>query len=254
MSRPRRSRPGVVAGALLACIAVAVAGIGAARVPTTARTEFCIPILLPCSTPTPTPTPSGDTGSGGGSGSGSGSGSGAPGSPLDPLLPTPTPTPTPGAPGSSPSAPATPAPTPTDDPGAPIFTQPPAQLGSESLSFTGLTGISIVTVPLADGSRVPALKISADSITIGGFSLTVRHETGPSLATTADTMTLKGDVQVYLNSITATTSDGHSLTLGADTPPPADGVPTNLLRVTLGLVGATADSIVYTNTKQHLSE
>lgn len=242
MSRPARTRPGVVAGALLACVTVALAGLGAARVPSAAPTEFCIPILIPCSSPTPTPTPV------------PGGGSGQPGSPLDPLLPTPAPTAS-GAPGAPASpAPATPAPAPTDDSGAPVFTQPPAQLGSRSLSFTGLKGISVVTVPLADGSRVPALKISADSITIGGFSLTVRHDTGPSLATTADTMTLRGNVQVYLNSITATTSDGRSLTLGADTPPPADGVPNDLLRVTLGLVGATADSIVYTNTNQHLSE
>lgn len=244
MSRPARTRPGVVAGALLACVTVALAGLGAARVPSAAPTEFCIPILIPCSSPSPTSTPT----------PAPGGGTGQPGSPLDPLLPTPAPTAS-GAPGAPASpAPATPAPAPTDDSGAPVFTQPPAQLGSRSLSFTGLKGISIVTVPLADGSRVPALKIAADSITIGGFSLTVRHDTGPSLATTADTMTLRGDVQVYLNSITATTSDGRSLTLGADTPPPADGVPNDLLRVTLGLVGATADSIVYTNTNQHLSE
>jgi hypothetical protein len=109
-------------------------------------------------------------------------------------------------------------------------------------------------VPLADGSRVPVLKISADTIAIQGFSLTVRKHTGPSLATTADTMTLSGHVQVYLDSVTATGPDGRSLTLGAATPPPNDGLPAQLLRVTLGLVGATADSITYTNTKQHLSE
>lgn len=241
-SRRRRTHPGRIVGALLACAVVAVAGLGAARIPSAVPAQFCIPILLPCSTPSPTPTPSTP-----------GTGSGTPGSPLDPLLPTPAPT-APAVPGPAPSAPATPAPAPTDDTGAPVFTQPPAQLGSRSLSFTGLSGIGIVTVPLADGRRVPALRISAESITIGGFSLTVRHDTGPSLATTADTMTLRGHVQVYLNSITATTADGHSLTLGADTPPPADGVPNDLLRVTLGLVGATADSIVYTNTVQHLSE
>jgi hypothetical protein len=242
--RRTRNRPGTVVGALLACVVVAVAGLGAARVPSAAPAQLCIPILLPCSTPSPTPTPTPTPGS-----SVPGTGSGTPGSPLDPLIPTPAPT----APGATPT-PATPAPAPTDDTGAPVFTQPPAQLGSQSLSFTGLSGISIVNVPLADGSRVPALRISAESITIGGFSLTVRHDTGPSLATTADTMTLRGHVQVYLNSVTATTADGHALTLGADTPPPADGVPNDLLRVTLGLVGATADSIVYTNTKQHLSE
>lgn len=232
------------AGATLAAgILVAGALSGAAAAPRTAA--FCIPIpmIWTCpsdpSAPTPTPTPSGTS--------------------LLPTLPggeTPVPEITPGT-----SAPATPTPTPAPAPveavpddGAPVFTQPPAQLGSRSLSFTGLKGISLVTVPLADGSRVAALRIAADSITIDGFALTVRHdEHSASLATTADRMTLSGDVRVYLNSLTATTQSGRSFTLGADTPPPADGVEPTLLRVTFGLVGATADSIVYSNTDQQLS-
>ncbi|MBW8873264.1 MAG: hypothetical protein JF618_14280, partial [Leifsonia sp.] len=140
------------------------------------------------------------------------------------------------------------------DAAAPVFTQPPAQLGSQSLSFSGLKGISVVTVPLADGSRIPVLKISADSITIDGFSLTVRKDTGPKLATTADQMALRGNVQVYVDSVTATGPDGKALTLGAATPPPADGLPPQLLRVTLGLVGVTADSIHFTNPHQHLTD
>ena len=244
MSRQRtpRARLRSLAGALLACATVAVAGLGAAPVPASAsaRAAFCIPIILPCSTPgstpTPTPTPSGTL-------PGIPGVPGVPGAPGSSGTPTPTPTATP-----APVAPSGP------DAGATVFTQPPAQLGSRSLSFTGLPGISVVTVPLADGSRTTVLKLTADSITIQGFSLTVRKQTGPSLATTADTMTLKGHVQVYLDSITATDANGHSYTLGADTPPPNDGLPPQLLRVTLGLVGATADSIVYTNTKQHLSE
>ena len=194
----------------------------------------------------------------------SGSGEDAKKPPLPFVVDFKGPTATPTPPVTTPASPSAPTPTPTTTPapvapsgpeaGAPVFTQPPAQLGSRSLSFTGLPGISVVTVPLADGSRTTVLKLTADSITIQGFSLTVRKQTGPSLATTADTMTLKGHVQVYLDSITATDANGHSYTLGADTPPPNDGLPPQLLRVTLGLVGATADSIVYTNTKQHLSE
>ena len=72
--------------------------------------------------------------------------------------------------------------------------------------------------------------------------------------TEADTMTLKGDVTVYIGSITATTKDGDSLTLGPETPPPMDDVEPGLLRVTMGLVGTTADSINYTNTDQKLKE
>jgi hypothetical protein len=112
----------------------------------------------------------------------------------------------------------------------------------------------VVTVPLADGSRVPVLELSADSVTVDGFSLTVRKDTGPVLATTADRMALRGRVHVYLNSLTATDADGRSLTLGADTPPPPDGLPPQLVTVTLGLVGVTADSISFTNPHQHLTE
>ncbi|MGO4593170.1 hypothetical protein AB4Z18_05040 [Leifsonia sp. 2TAF2] len=231
----RRPKSGIVAGALVACIAAALAGLGAARVPTAAPAALCIPIIMPCSTPTPTP------------------GSTGPGAPGVPSLPLPTASATPGAPAPSatPTAPPTPA---GPDATAPVFTQPPAQLGSQSLSFSGLKGISVVTVPLADGSRIPVLKISADSITIDGFSLTVRKDTGPKLATTADQMALRGNVQVYVDSVTATGPDGKSFTLGAATPPPADGLPPQLLRVTLGLVGVTADSIHFTNPHQHLTE
>ena len=236
----RRGRSGIVAGALVACIAAALAGLGAARVPTAAPAALCIPIIMPCSSPTPTPTPT-PTGTGI-PGVPTVPIPGAPGAPTAPGSPTPTPT--------TPTAPATPA---GPDATAPVFTQPPAQLGSSSLSFSGLKGISVVTVPLADGSRIPVLKISADSITIDGFSLTVRKETGPKLATTADQMALRGNVQVYLDSVTATGPDGKTLTLGAATPPPADGLPPQLLRVTLGLVGVTADSIHFTNPHQHLT-
>lgn len=240
--RGRAASGGLIAGLVLVG---SLSGIGAVPRPaeaaqtSAAPAALCIPIFTSCSTPTPTPAPA----------PAPSSGSPVPGLPL-PGLPAPVPT------GAVPGTGATPAPAPTPatpDGSAPVFTQPPAQLGSRSLSFTGLQGISVVTVPLADGSRIPVLKISADTITIQGFSLTVRKQTGPSLATTADTMTLSGHVQVYLDSVTATGPDGKSLTLGAATPPPNDGLPAQLLRVTLGLVGTTADSIVYSNTKQHLS-
>ncbi|WP_243874630.1 hypothetical protein [Arthrobacter woluwensis] len=142
----------------------------------------------------------------------------------------------------------------TREDGAPVFTRTPASLGSRGLSFTGLHSIGIVSVPTVDGGSVRALKISADSITITGFSLTVRPPNGPGLVTTADTMKLEGHVDVYLGSVTATTAGGRSLTLGTDTPPPLDDVAPGLLRVTMGLVGSTADSISYTNTNQRIVE
>lgn len=194
--------------------------------------------------------------------------------------PSPSDPSSPGTPSEEPTDPASPEPTdpgglgvkdPDDDPdekldgkfpkeaqsddNAPVFTETPGALGSESLSFKGLKGISFVSVPKKTGKKVVTLKIQADEISISGFSLTVKppdEEYG--LVTTADTMTLKGDVSVYIGSITATTKDGKSLTLGADTPPAMDDVKPGLLRVTMGLVGSTADSINYTNTDQRLKK
>ncbi|MCF2586324.1 hypothetical protein [Brevibacterium sp. UCMA 11752] len=138
---------------------------------------------------------------------------------------------------------------------APIFTKTPAAMGSESLSFKGLKGISFAAVPTADGGKITTLKIQAEEIKISGFSLTVRPpEEKEGLLTLADTMTLNGDVTVYIGSITATTKNGDSLTLGPETPPTMDDVEPGLLRVTMGLVGSTADSITYSNTDQELKE
>ena len=240
--RGSRAPSGLAALVAAGCLVGASLLSGAAAVPASladgARpAEFCIPIILPCHDADPAPAPSPSP---------SGSPSSTPGDLLDPT--------TPAAPGSpQPSATTPPAVAPVADDGAPVFTQPPAQLGSKSLSFRGLKAISVVTVPRADGSRVTALKLEADRITISGFSLTVRHETGPILTTTADEMTLDGHVAVYVNSLTATLPGGQPLTLGADTPPPAAGLE-SLLGVTLGLVGSTADSITYTNTVQQLTE
>jgi hypothetical protein len=139
------------------------------------------------------------------------------------------------------------------DENAPVFTEHPAAMGSESLGFKGLKGISFASVPTASGKDVVTLKIQAEEISIEGFSLSVRPPgEDHGLLTTADTMTLKGDVTVYIGSITATTKDGESLTLGPETPPPMDDVEPGLLRVTMGLVGSTADSIEYSNTDQRL--
>ena len=245
----RRRLPLLVGSAF--AVGCLVAG-GSVATAAPASAQLCIPIILPCAgptstpTPSPTPTPSlpgvtlplpapsvpGVTGG------------------VQPggILPVPTPGVIPAAPSTKQSVPVSALP--KDD--SMVFTQPSAQLGVASLSFTGLKGITLVSVPLANGSRIPALRLRADSITMDGFALTVRKATGPMLITKADRMQLKGDVTVYLNSVTATDSAGKSLTLGADTPPPKDGITPTLLRVTLGLVGTRADEIIYTNTDQQL--
>lgn len=189
-------------------------------------------------------------------------------SPTDPASPGPSESPAPSdEPTPDPTESGIPTKEPTEEPtepveatkddDAPIFTETPAAMGSESLSFKGLSGLAIVDVPTADGGTTRTLKISADQIKIEGFSLTVSppEEAGVGgLVTKADTMTLKGNVDVYIGSITATTKDGSSLTIGTDTPPPLDDVKPGLLRVTMGLVGSTADSIEYSNTDQAIVE
>lgn len=238
----------VGAAALTALALVAPLTLGAAAAPMTQPAGLCIPLLW-CPSPTPTPTPTPTPGA---------PGSGTPGLPVVPGVPAAPGTPS--APGATtPATPGSPSPSPTPvaatkDEGAPVFTKTPASMGSQGLSFTGLSGISIVDVPTIDGTTVRALKISADSITISGFSLTVRPPEKAGLVTNADTMTLQGHVSVYLGSITATTQDGRSLTIGTDTPPPLDDVAPGLLRVTMGLVGTVADSISYTDTDQRIVE
>jgi hypothetical protein len=191
------------------------------------------PTPAPTQSTTPTPTPS------------SGSGLSLPGLPG---LPNSIPGPASGVTGAVVPLVA------TADPNAPVLTLPAAQLGADSLSFSGIPTVSLVTVPLADGSRTTVLKLTADSITIDGFLLDVRRATGPSLVTNASKMVLRGNVQVYLDSATATLPDGTGLTFGAATPPPGNELPATLLRINLGLVGVTANSITFTAPHQALHE
>jgi hypothetical protein len=179
-----------------------------------------------CSTPSPTPTPTPTKPSGGLLGGLLGGGSTATGGGVLSIL---------------------------DDPNAPVMTLPAAQLGVSSLSFTGLQSVTLVTIPLANGNRVPVIRLAADSITINNFLLDVRRATGPSLVTTAGQMVVSGHVVAYLDSVTGTTVGGLGLTLGTDeTPPPSSELPSQLLRVNLGLVGIDADHISFTNQEQQL--
>lgn len=231
------------ATAAAVCVLCTPLMVGAASiVPAPARSALCIPVLW-CPEPTQSPTPEP---------SASASGSPVPGIPL----PGATTPPDSAVPGVQTPGDVGPTPTPTPavpDDGAPVFTKTPAQMSSEGLSFTGLQSVSLVTVPTIDGSRITVLKISADTITITGFSLSVRPPEKDGLVTDADTMSLKGNVSVYLGSLTATGADGQTLVqLGADTPPSLDDVEPGLLHVNMGLVGTIADSISYTSTDQRM--
>lgn len=193
--------------------------------PSNAPEALCIPLLMPCNTtpapsPSPTPSPSSPSNPLGGLGGLLGGNSAPGGIPVIPIVATP-------------------------DTDAPTMTLPAAQLGGSSLSFTGLQAVSLVTVPLANGDRTTVIRLAADSITITDFSLDVRP-TGdvPGLVSTATRMTLRGNVVVYVNSVSATLLGGTGLTLGADTPLPTnESLPSTLLGVNLGLVGVTARSI-----------
>ncbi|MFJ4225824.1 hypothetical protein [Microbacterium sp. NPDC089695] len=228
-------RPHLSAVAVVVALLVTPMAVGAAA--PRPHEGFCIPLIY-CPDPEPEP--------GAPSESPAPTDPADPTSPVDPLLPA-----DPVAPVAP--APVEPVPAPVDD-AAPVFTGTPAAMGSESLSFTGLSGISIVTVPTVDGAGVRVLKITADTITIDGFSLTVRPPDGPGLVTTADTMSLQGHVSVYLGSVSASALGGEPLTIGLDTPPPLTDIEPGLLNVTMGLVGSTADSITYSNTDQRIVE
>lgn len=130
-----------------------------------------------------------------------------------------------------------------------MYTQPAAQLGGSGITITGLHGFGLVRLRLANGGTATAIKIAADDIVITGFSLDVRGSaTGPSAVETDDRMELRGNVVVYLDSATAQLPGGTTLTLGADTPPPGGELPATWQRFSLGFIGATADSIIHTNT------
>ncbi|MEP6479428.1 MAG: DUF6114 domain-containing protein [Rhodoglobus sp.] len=233
-AKPGRTRERV---AVLLVLCLALGGIGAAKVPDAAPAALCIPIPLlgvtcpPASTPTPT-DPLGPI----------------LGPILDPLLGGGD-----GGPGSI-VAPLPALPIFVPDPNAPIMTQPAAQLGGSSISFSGLKSVSFVTIPLIDGSQVQVIKLEADDIVIDDFLLDVRRATGPSLVTNSARMELKGNVVVYVDSLTATLLDGTGISLLTNTPPPSTELPPQLLRVNLGLVGVFANSISFTTVDQQIHE
>ena len=140
------------------------------------------------------------------------------------------------------------------DPNAPVMTLPAAQLGGSSLTINGLKSLSLVTVPLADGSRATVFKIEADQFVIDDFVLDVRNSTSPSLVSTSTQMRLTGNAVVYVDSVTGSLLGGPGFSLLAPTPPPGNELPSQLLSVHLGLVGCTANLIEFDDSHQHLYE
>jgi len=237
--KPASARtPGATAAVLLLFVA-ALTGVGAADAPEVqaealARTAtaqpaepsaFCLPLVMQCPPATPSPSPSSGGGVGGLVGGLLG---GVPGASAGPLVI--------GA-----------------DTSAYAMTLPAGQLGGSSITIKGIHQVGLVTVKKLDGTSFPVIKLTADDVVITGFLLDVRRATGPSLVSSADRMELKGNVSVWLDSLTGTTLGGVGLTLGTDqTPPPGNELPPKLLRVNLGLVATSANSISYVNLHQEL--
>ena len=200
-----------------------------------------IPLLVQCPAPSPTPSPTTPGGALGGVVGGVGGVVGG----LVGGLPVPVP--------GNISQPGQPPLLAVDDPTAPIMTLPAAQLGGSSLSFTNLKSVSLVTVPLINGTRVTVLKLEADDIVITDFMLDVKKEAGgTSLVTNTPRMELRGHVIAYIDSATATLLGGTGISFGAQTPPPGNELPNQLLRVNLGLVGVFADRIFFSPVDQQL--
>jgi len=237
----RARRPASASGRKPASAAVvallfvgALTGVGAAAAPPAEAAEpsaLCIPLLMQCPPPSSTPSPSPS------------SGGGLVGGLVGGLLGGVK------VPGASGAAPLVIGP---DDSAYPM-TLPAGQLGGSSISISGIHQVGLVTVKKIDGTSFPVIKLQADDVVITGFLLDVRRATGPSLVSTADRMELKGNVSVWLDSLTGTTLGGLGLTLGTDqTPPPGSELPPKLLRVNLGLVATSANSISYVNLHQEL--
>jgi hypothetical protein len=242
MSRPERTTHRAVTATVAVLLAATGVGVAAQPAMATEPTALCVPILMTCTSPsptpspTPTPTPSSGGGLGGIVGGLLSGGGGA----------------------ATKTVPGTPAAAPLvigPDGSAPVLTTPAGQLGGSSISISGIHQLGLVSVKRIDGSSFTVIKLVCDDVVITGFLLDVRRATGPSLVSTADRMELRGHVNIWLDSLTGTPLGGPGFTLGTDqTPPPASELPPQLLRVNLGLVGTTADSISYSKLHQALHE
>ncbi|MDY7543410.1 MULTISPECIES: hypothetical protein [unclassified Cryobacterium] len=236
-------------------LVLSLSAIGAAAIPAPGQAVPCDLLLVDCGVPTPTPaattSPTADPGVA------DAIPTTVPTSPVDPapvVAPIPVPTTGPTVDVTAPGliTPAAAAVVAAPDPNAPVFGNPAAHLGASSMTITGLTSVTVVTVSHADGTSAPVLRIMADDIVLTDAVIDVGAASGSGLVTSSPRMELRGNVQVYLDSITTTLADGTSVTFGPATPP-SGGLPSALGTVTLGLVGTVADSIGYGQAHQSVS-
>lgn len=136
------------------------------------------------------------------------------------------------------------------DPGSTQWTLPAAQLTGSSISIEGLSSLGLVTIHTLDGRSAVVIRLAADRVVVDDFVLDVRkHAGGDAAVNNSGVLDLRGNVVVYLDSLTGTTLGGLGLTLGTDgTPPPGGELPPKLVGVYLGLVGMQSDVMYQTPT------
>ncbi|GAA4180080.1 DUF6114 domain-containing protein [Gryllotalpicola koreensis] len=256
------------AAAAIAALALTVAAVApqpAQAAETSAVQSGCVLLIFcsPSSTPTPTPSSSASSTPSPSPSSGSGGSVITPGSGGGTTIQVP------GQSGSSAPAPGQPAATPgASDPttqtpllalGADndhgLFTTPSATTWGDSLQLSGPSQIGIVTVPLANGSRATAIRIECDQLTIGNFHLDTKNRQEVVNLDTSG-MTLKGHAVVYIDRIGTQYGDGEGLDKSlAANPLTLEALMTLLGQghMVLGLLGAQADSLSYSDFQESAS-
>ncbi|ACZ29501.1 hypothetical protein Xcel_0462 [Xylanimonas cellulosilytica DSM 15894] len=127
----------------------------------------------------------------------------------------------------------------------------PAELKATDLEISGIQAVALVSVPVGPGSgeRRNAIKLVADHVRVTGFHLRTyagANDRHAGTETTADYVTMDGDATMYITSITLDGPDGNPLTIDADAPPPTlTSLVLAAVNPTVGLLGATSDSQVW---------
>jgi len=130
-----------------------------------------------------------------------------------------------------------------------IFTLPSANATGDSLQISGTSQIGVVTVPLADGTRATAIRIECSQLTIGDFHLDTKNRKEIVNLDTGG-MTLSGHVVVWIDRIGTQYGGGAGLAQSLKANPLTLGALMTLLgqgHLVLGLVGAQADDLSYSN-------
>ncbi|WP_394768838.1 DUF6114 domain-containing protein [Lacisediminihabitans sp.] len=173
----------------------------------------------------------------------------------------PSPVPSPSAPSPSPSAPSTPvsppapvvprpvtpraaasaapAPDAPRDPDAPLSASSTARLRGTSVALSGGRYAGTVTVALAGGGSTTVLKITADSVSIGGFALDSTDPATRMVAASATTLILGGPVTIYCRSLSGTLAGGSPVDFDPKSPPPVGAALPSLENATIALVAVT---------------